>query len=105
MAMEDPIGGAAMTPAGAAGGVQPAAGSGPREIGFISVTCEALNLKRYSPSANREFVEALQTNFQSATNFFLPEGTSLTNQIAEVELTNHTFSFSVTLQLKDVFRF
>ena len=106
VAMEDPFGGAAMAPAGAAGGVQPAgAGAGPREIGFISVTCEALNLKRYSPSANREFVEALQTNFQSATNFFLPEGTSLTNQIAEVELTNHTFSFSVTLQLKDVFRF
>ena len=69
------------------------------------MTCKALNLKRHSPSANREFVEALQTNFQSATNLFLPEGTTLTNRIDEVELTNHTFSFSVILQLKDVIRF
>jgi type IV pilus assembly protein PilM len=103
VSMEDPFGGAGGLPGAAP--AAPQASAGPREIGFISVTCEALNLKRYSPSANREFVEALQTNFQSATNLFLPEGTTLTNQIAEVELTNHTFNFSVTLQLKDVFRF
>ena len=115
MGMEDPFGGAApavgmgaMDPnalgAGGAGG-QRAAGGALKEIGFLTVTCKALNLKRYSPSANREFVEALQTNFQSATNLFLPAGTTLTNQIVEVELTNHTFNFNVTLQLKDVFRF
>lgn len=87
------------------GGGQPVAVAGPKEIGFINLTFKALNLKRYSPSANREFVEALQTNFQSATNLFLREGTTLTNRIDEVELTNHTFGFSVTLQLKDVIRF
>ncbi|MBI5773047.1 MAG: type IV pilus assembly protein PilM [Verrucomicrobia bacterium] len=90
-------------PFGAAG--QPAVVGGIKEIGFLNVTCKALNLKRHSPSANREFVEALQTNFQSATNLFLPEGTTLTNRIDEVELTNHTFGFSVILQLKDVIRF
>lgn len=69
------------------------------------MTLTALNLKqRCSPSANREFIEVLQTNFQSVTNLFLPAGTTLTNQIVDVDLTNHTFSFSVTLQLKDVFR-
>lgn len=88
-----------------AGGAQAAAAAGPKEIGFLNVSCRALNLKRYSPSANREFVEALQTNFQAATNLFLAEGTTLTNRIDEVELTNHTFGFSVTLQLKEAIRF
>ncbi|NDF01685.1 MAG: hypothetical protein EB034_25990 [Verrucomicrobia bacterium] len=62
-------------------------------------------MKRYSPSANREFVESLQTNFQAATNLFLADGTTLTNRVEEVELTNHTFGFSVTLQLKEAIRF
>ncbi len=104
MGMEvDAFGGAAMA-APAAGGQRGGAG-GQKEIGFLNVTCKALNLKRFSPSANREFVEALQTNFQSATNLFLPAGTTLTNRIDEVDLTNHTFGFSVTLELKDKFRF
>lgn len=93
-----------MNPFGA-GGAQAAVATGPKEIGFINVNFRALNLKRYSPSANREFVEALQTNFQAATNFFVAEGTTLTNRIDEVELTNHTFGFSVTLQLKEAIRF
>ena len=87
------------------GGAQAAAAAGPKEIGFLNLTCRALNLKRFSASANREFVESLQTNFQSATNLFLPEGTTLTNRVEEVELTNHTFGFSVTLQLKEPIRF
>jgi len=88
--------------AGGAGAQVPA---GPKEIGFLNLTCRALNLKRFSASANREFVESLQTNFQSATNLFLPEGTTLTNRVEEVDLTNHTFGFSVTLQLKEPIRF
>lgn len=85
------------TMAGAGG---PAAIVGPREITFLNLTCRALNQKRLSASGNREFVECLQTNFQGATNFFIAEGTTLTNRVEEVELTNHTFGFSVTLQLK-----
>lgn len=88
---------------GVAAGAQ--APTGPREIGYLNLSCRALNLKRFSASANREFVESLQTNFQSATNLFLPEGTTLTNRVEEVDLTNHTFGFSVTLQLKEPIRF
>lgn len=87
------------------GGAGAAAAAGPKEITALNLTCRALNLKKISPSANREFVEALQTNFQAATNLFLAEGTSLTNSVAEVELTNHTFGFSVTLRLKTPLRF
>ena len=76
-----------------------------KSVGSLNLTCRALNLKRYSPSANREFIESLQTNFVAATNLFLAEGTQLTNRVEEVELTNHTFSFSVTLQLKEVLKF
>jgi type IV pilus assembly protein PilM len=90
---------------GMAAGAQAAVPAGPKEIGFLNLNCRALNLKRFSASANREFVESLQTNFQSATNLFLPEGTTLTNRVDEVELTNHTFGFSVTLQLKEPIRF
>jgi type IV pilus assembly protein PilM len=82
-----------------------AAAAGPKEISFLNLSCRALNLKRYSPSANREFIEALQTNFWNATNLCIQAGTTLTNRIDEVELTNHTFGFSVTLQLKDVIRY
>jgi len=99
-----PFGGGPPMTANAAGG-QPGSAGVQREIGFLNLTLTALNLKqRCSPSANREFIEVLQTNFQSVTNLFLPAGTTLTNQIVDVDLTNHTFSFSVTLQLKDVFR-
>ncbi|NBV24324.1 MAG: type IV pilus assembly protein PilM [Proteobacteria bacterium] len=98
-----PMGGLPMG-MGAPGGA-PAANAGPRQIGALNLTCRALNLKRFSPSANREFVESLQTNFQAATNLFLAEGTTLTNRVEEVELTNHTFGFSVTLQLKEAIRF
>lgn len=111
MAGMAPLPGAGAPPMGAPpmgmglGGGAPAAGSGPRQIGILNVTCRALNLKRYSPSANREFVESLQTNFQAATNLFLADGTTLTNRVEEVELTNHTFGFSVTLQLKEAIRF
>lgn len=87
------------------GATVPGAPAGPKEISFLNLTCRALNLKKFSPSANREFVEALQTNFQATTNLFLPEGTTLTNRVEEVELTNHTFGFSVTLQLKAPIRF
>lgn len=86
-------------------GVAPGVSAGPKEILYLNLTCRGLNLKKFSPSANREFVEALQTNFQAATNLFLPEGTTLTNRVDEVELTNHTFGFSVTLQLKTPIRF
>lgn len=95
-----PAPGFGMAPAGA-----PAAIVGPREITFLNLSCRALNQKRFSASGNREFVECLQTNFQAATNYFLAEGTTLTNRVEEVELTNHTFGFSVTLQLKEPIRF
>lgn len=82
---------------------QPAAG--PREIGFLNLNCRALNLLRYSASANNEFINNLHTNFQAATNLFIAEGTILTNRIEQVDPTNHTFGFSVTLQLKYPIRF
>ncbi len=104
--MAPPMAPPGFSPAGMMmGGTGAAAAAGPKEITALNLTCRALNLKKVSPSANREFVEALQTNFQAATNLFLAEGTTLTNRVDEVELTNHTFGFSVTLRLKTPLRF
>ena len=96
-----PSGGMPMLGAAAASAVA----AGPKEISDINMAFRALNLKRFSPSANVEFIQSLQTNFWAATNLFLAEGTTLTNRVEEVELTNHTFGFSVTLQLKDPIKF
>jgi len=79
--------------------------AGPREIAFLNLNCRALNLLRYAPEGNSVFVNNLASNFVAVTNLFLPEGTTLTNKIEQVDPTNHTFSFSLTLQLKNPIRF
>lgn len=60
---------------------------------------------RYAAEGNSVFVNNLSSNFVAATNLFLPEGTTLTNRIEQVDPTNYTFGFSVTLQLKNPIRF
>ena len=107
-APDDGMGG--MLPPGGMGlGMPGAPGAGAavpmKSVGTLNMTFRALNMKRYSPSANREFIESLQTNIVAATNLFLADGTQLTNRVEDVELTNHTFTFSVTLQLKEVLKF
>ena len=99
--VEDPNAGMADPQAGAA----PSGADGAAQIEFLNLTCKALNLKRFSASANREFVESLQNNFQAATHLFNPDGTTHTNRVEEVELTNYTFGFSVTLRLKEPIRY
>jgi len=84
---------------------QPVVPAGPREIAFLNLNCRALNLLRYAPEGNSVFVNNLASNFVAVTNLFLPEGTTLTNKIEQVDPTNHTFSFSLTLQLKNPIRF
>ena len=79
--------------------------AGPREIRFLNLNCRALNLLRYAAEGNSVFVNNLSSNFVAATNLFLPEGTTLTNRVEQVDSTNHTFGFSVTLQLKNPIRF
>ncbi len=100
-----------MNPAGAMGGFpgglpgQAAVPAGPREIAFLNLNCRALNLLRYAAEGNSVFVNNLASNFVAVTNLFLPEGTTLTNKIEQVDPTNHTFGFSLTLQLKKPIRF
>ncbi|MBM3831583.1 MAG: type IV pilus assembly protein PilM [Verrucomicrobia bacterium] len=84
---------------------QPVVPAGPREIAFLNLNCRALNLLRYAPEGNSVFVNNLASNFVAVTNLFLPEGTILTNKIEQVDPTNHTFTFSLTLQLKNPIRF
>lgn len=76
---------------------------GPKEIAFLSVSCRALNLVRYTANANNVFVNNLHTNFQAATNLFVAEGTALAQAIEDT--TNHTFGFNIVLQLKNPIRF
>ena len=93
-----------MAPPGFPGGLpgQPVA-VGPKEIGFLSLNCRALNLVRYTANANNVFVNNLHTNFTAATNLFEPAGTALAAAIEDT--TNHTFGFSIVLQLKKPIRF
>ena len=76
---------------------------GAKEIAFLSVSCRALNLVRYTANANNVFVNNLHTNFQAATNLFVAEGTALAQAIEDT--TNHTFGFNIVLQLKNPIRF
>lgn len=92
-----PLGGEADAAAAAAATPTSVGGSG--AIHFLNLNCRALSLTKHSPSANSEFVLALQHQFQTNA-LFVAEGTSLTNRIEQVEATNHTFGFAVTLQLK-----
>lgn len=79
--------------------------AGPREITFLNLNCRALNMLRYAAEANSVFVNNLASNFVAQTNLFLPEGTTLTNRVEQVDPTNYTFGFSLTLQLKKPIRF
>ncbi len=73
-------------------------------ISFLNLDCRAINMSRYSPSANSEFVLALQNQFKT-NELFAAEGTTLTNRIETVEATSVTFGFAVTLQLRKPIRF
>ncbi len=94
-----------MAPMGFPGGGLPGqpVAVGPKEIGYLNLTCRALNLVRYTANANNVFVNNLHTNFTAATNLFAPEGTALAGAIEDT--TNHTFGFSIVLQLKRPIRF
>ncbi|PAW91457.1 MAG: hypothetical protein B9S33_00780 [Pedosphaera sp. Tous-C6FEB] len=114
----DPMGGMAAPPGMAPPGMAPAGMTppgfpgglpgqqvvvGPKEIAFLSVSCRALNLVRYTANANNVFVNNLHTNFQAVSNLFVAEGTALAQAIEDT--TNHTFGFNIILQLKNPIRF
>ena len=75
-----------------------AAPTGPKMVEAMNLTCRALNLIKYSAAANEQFVQALQNAFKTNA-IFSPMGTTLTNQIEQVGITNITFGFNVSLQL------
>jgi hypothetical protein len=93
---EDAVSGEGTTATPAA---TPAKPTSTNEISVVTVRCRAVNLKRYSPTANDELVFAVQTELQSSAMFDNTE-TKLSGQIEAVEEAAVTFSFGVTLKLK-----
>ncbi len=70
------------------------------EIVTINLTCSAVNLKKYSPTANRKLISDLQAQLQSKTNLFEPDETKTGRTYTEPEAEALTFNFDVTLKLK-----
>jgi hypothetical protein len=69
------------------------------EIAVITVKCRGVNLKRFSPDANDKLAFAVQSELQASPMFDNKE-TKLSGQIEAVDENAITFSFGVTLKLK-----
>ena len=72
---------------------------GSEKVGFLNLTCKALNLMRFSPSANTEFGFALQKSFQT-NELFLDSETGLVGSLEMVTPTNSTYRFNMVLRLQ-----
>ena len=72
---------------------------GSEKVGFLNLTCRALNLMRLSPSANTEFCFKLQRTFQE-NEMFLDSETGLVGSLEMVTPTNATFRFNMVLRLQ-----
>ncbi|MCL5097763.1 MAG: pilus assembly protein PilM [Candidatus Omnitrophica bacterium] len=71
------------------------------EINTINLTLEAVNLQRYSPTANVSLANTFQKALQSCTNLFDPQETLLARQFAPPDESQPTFRFELTLKLKN----
>ncbi len=70
------------------------------EIAVVNLTFRAVNMRPFSPMANDELAYELQRALQSSP-MFDPKETKLTGQIEVVDASAVTFSFGVTLRLKN----
>jgi type IV pilus assembly protein PilM len=70
------------------------------EISTINLYCSAVNLKKYSPTANRNLIDAFQDSLQSRTNLFVPEETKTGATFTEPDADAVTFNFEFTLKLR-----
>ena len=93
-------------------GLQPAMGvgagrgalpRGPAEISQLNLSCRARNLVHVSPTANNEFVYAVEDALKKS-DLFDDKGTVLTGKIQQVDASAVSFTFDVTLQLKKPIR-
>ena len=99
-----------MTPPGAqypgamgGGGGRGAMPSGPVEISQLNLSCRARNMIQRPPTANTEFVFAVEEALKR-NEMFDPTGTLLTNKIQQVDASAVSFTFDVILQLKKPIR-
>jgi hypothetical protein len=70
------------------------------EVGMLTLTCEAVNLKASSPTANDLMVFTFQDKLKSMTNLFDSKETTLSGSITLTNITDATFTFDVNLKLK-----
>ncbi|MBL6765260.1 MAG: type IV pilus assembly protein PilM [Verrucomicrobiae bacterium] len=73
---------------------------GSEKVGFLNLTCKALNLMRFSPSANTEFGFSLQKAFQT-NDLFMDSETGLVGSMEMVTPTNSTYRFNIILRLQE----
>ena len=66
--------------------------------GVINLICRAVNLTSVDPSANSEIAFEVERELKSATNYFDPKLTSLTQQ-GPTEDASGTFTFGLTVVL------
>jgi len=78
----------------------PKAPKSTNEISTINLYCAAVNLKKYSPTANRNLIDAFQDSLQSRTNLFVPEETKTGATFTEPDADAVTFNFEFTLKLR-----
>jgi type IV pilus assembly protein PilM len=65
---------------------------------IINIVCRAVNLSSVDPSANSEIAFEVERELKSATNYFDPKFTSLTQQMP-TEDASGTFTFGLTVAL------
>ncbi len=78
----------------------PKAAKSTNEIDTVNLTCAAVNLKKFSPTANRVLIDALQDSLQSRTNLFVPAETKTGATFTEPDAEASTFYFEFKLKLR-----
>jgi type IV pilus assembly protein PilM len=81
------------------GGDTNAAAKPTNEINTINLHCTAMNLNRYSDTANADLMNAFRAQLQARTNLF-SDGTDLGKTYTPPETNDVTFSFDAVLKLK-----
>jgi type IV pilus assembly protein PilM len=89
-----------LSAAPAGGDEAPKAPKSTNEISTINLYCAAVNLKKFSPTANRNLIDALQDSLQSRTNLFVPEETKTGATFTEPDADAVIFNFEFTLKLR-----
>ena len=70
------------------------------EIVSVPLTCTAVNLMRFSPTANGRLISILQDRLRVRTNLFIPEETKSAKEYTPPETNSPTFNFGMTLKLR-----